>query len=441
MSVCPRPPAACSTTRSVSVEHMQTPVADYLEEVLIACAGFEQGALADYIPELALADPDRLAMALCTPDGKVYVAGADAEHQFTIQSISKPFTYALALRDRGLHSVLSAVDVEPSGNAFNDISLDSRGRPKNPMINIGALTTFSLVGEEHLDGNDRAEVLRAGLSEFAGRELAVDEAVYASELEHGWRNLALAALVKASDKLVGEPRDAMIGYTRGCSILVDTVDLAVMAMTLASGGTNPVTGKRVIPAWVARQVMSVMSTCGMYDAAGDWMSRVGIPAKSGVSGGIMGTLPGQVGLASYSPRIDRFGNSVRGVEIYHHLSDRMGMHIMNTPAPSIDAVGQRSTTPEGRRLVALQGQLNFANAELALRHFEEIPPGIDDVVVDFTLVPAISDVGARMIREGLRRLSLDGHDIILVDPHGRMVGPERTDDEVAARVVDRRAEI
>ena len=179
-----------------------------------------------------------------------------------------------------------------------------------------------------------------------------------------------------------------------------------------------------------------MTTCGMYDSAGDWLSRVGIPAKSGVSGGVLGALPGQVGIGAFSPRLDRFGNSVRGVKIYERLSHQLGLHIMNTPAPSIEAVGQRSHTSDGYRLIDLQGRLTFATAEMALRHFQAIPPGRDDVVVDFSLVPAIPRVGAIMILEGLRRLRADGHAVILVDPHGRVEQHEEADETIATRIVD-----
>ena len=414
---------------------MRTPVFDLLDQLVDSCQDNRDGQVAQYIPELADADPEKLALALCTPDGRVYTSG-DAEHEFTMQSISKPFTYALALRDRGLDRVLQSVDVEPSGNAFNEISLDSRGRAKNPMINIGAITTYALAGDDDMTAGDRLEHVLDGLSQFAGRELSVAEDVYQSELSTGWRNLALAALMKGSDLLVGEPQDAMHGYTRACAINVDARDVAVMGMTLATGGVNPLTKKRVIPQWVARQVLSVMTTCGMYDSAGDWLSRVGIPAKSGVSGGVLGALPGQVGIGAFSPRLDRFGNSVRGVKIYERLSHQLGLHIMNTPAPSIEAVGQRSHTSDGYRLIDLQGRLTFATAEMALRHFQAIPPGRDDVVVDFSLVPAIPRVGAIMILEGLRRLRADGHAVILVDPHGRVEQHEEADETIATRIVD-----
>jgi glutaminase len=248
----------------------------------------------------------------------------------------------------------------------------------------------------------------------------VDEAVFRSEMSENWRNLALAALVRANGAIDVDPEDAVAGYTRQCSVLVDTRDLAVMAMTLASGGINPVTGDRVVSESICRQVLSVMTSCGMYDAAGDWLSTVGIPAKSGVAGGILGALPGQVGVGAFSPRLDTFGNSVRGVALFERLSENMNLHLMRTPPPSLDVIGRRSTTRLGRTRVALQGALTFATTELALRHLAGLAPGRNEVVVDLSLVPSADDVSVRMLAEGVRRLTEDGHRVLLADPHGRL---------------------
>ncbi len=399
---------------------MQTPVPEYLQEIIEDYRDADGGAVADYIPELAAADPTPFAVAICTPDGTVYSAG-DCDYAFSIQSISKPFAYALALEDHGIDEVLQYVNVEPSGDAFNEISLDEEtGRPDNPMINIGAITTHALIGDFDLSEAERTQRMLKGFSAFAGRELDVDESVRDSELSESWRNQALANFVKAHGKLVGKPADAVTGYITQCAVRVTASDLAVMGMTLASGGVNPKTGQRVISECVARQVLSVMTTCGMYDSAGDWLSHVGIPAKSGVAGGLLGALPGQVGLGAFSPRLDRFGHSVRGVKVFERLSADMGLHLMGTPPTSLDAIGQRSVTEDGHRLIALQGAMTFTTAEMALRHFAAIPPGDDDVFLDFTLVAVSNDVANRMIREGARRLGLDGHDVIFIDPHGRI---------------------
>jgi glutaminase len=399
---------------------MQTFVVDYLNGVLDAARARDAGAVASYIPELAAADPTPLGAALCMPDGTLYGAGDD-DVLFTIQSISKPFAYALALEEHGMEQISWHVGMEPSGDAFNEISLESgTGRPDNPMINIGAITTHTLVGPAECDERERTERVLEGLSAFAGRELDVDADVYTSEMSEAWRNLALASLVRANGIITEDPNAAVRGYTRQCSALVDARDLAVMGMTLASGGINPLTRKRVVSEEVTQQVLSVMTTCGMYDTAGDWLSAVGIPAKSGVAGGLLGALPGQVGVGTFSPRLDPFGHSTRGVRVFESLSSDLNLHVMRTPPPKLDVIGRRSTSRLGRRRVVLQGSLDFTSAELALRHFAKIEPGRQDVVVDLRLVPSISVAGQKMLTEGMRRLAEDGHQVLCVDPHGRI---------------------
>lgn len=415
---------------------MRSPVPEYLDEVLRQCAGHDDGELADYIPELAAVDPDRLAVALCMPDGQLYGAG-DVEAQFTIQSISKPFVYALALVRHGLEGMERFVGVEPSGDPFNEISLEASGRPRNPMVNIGAITTHALAGEEGTSKEELAEEIRRGLGRFAGRELSVDERVFESERSTAHRNLALAHLVRSYDVFRQDPRDVVWGYTRQCSVLVNVRDLAVMAMTLAAGGTNPVTGEQVIPRWVARQVLSVMSTCGMYDVAGDWMTDVGMPAKSGVGGGIMAALPGFVGAATLSPRLDATGTSVRGVRVFEKLSREMGMHMMDTPATATQVLRRTdevSLTRGAAHRLQLQGPLYFGSTERLLRRMQEVPADREVVVVDLGRVTSVNDVARRMLLEGIRRLGEDGHEVVLVDPNQAL--PGRDADDVTAAVVD-----
>ncbi|TYL55654.1 glutaminase [Nocardioides sp. BGMRC 2183] len=386
---------------------METPVPDYLLEVLDTCGDSREGMVADYIPELATADPDLLAVALATMDGQIHAAG-DAGHRFSIQSISKPFAYALALRDHGLDAVLASVGVEPSGDAFNEISLEpATGRPRNPMINVGALVTHSLVGDPRIGREERDQQVLDGLSAFAGRALDVDDRVFTSELETADRNLALGYLVRSYGVTTADPEEVVRGYTRQCAVRVDVRDLAVMAATLAHGGTNPLTGVAVVPPWVARQVLSVMATCGMYDAAGDWFSHVGIPAKSGVAGGLIGALPGQVGIGTFSPRLDEFGNSVRGVRVCERLSNDMGLHLMGTPATGAHVIRRHLRDGERQRL-ELQGAIRFSGAEAVLRTMAEIPPDVREVTLDLSRIASVDDVGRRMLLEGIRRLGLDG---------------------------------
>ena len=405
---------------------MRSPIPDYLAETLGAAAHDTSGTPADYIPELARADPSLLAVAMASVDGEVYCSG-DADVEFTIQSISKPFVYALALIDRGLDAVLAKVGVEPSGEAFDEMSLESgSGRPLNPMINAGAITTHALAGDAGLDAAARMERVVAGLSAFAGRELQVDERVYASEMEHAHRNLAIAHMLRSNDILTGDPRTAVEGYVRQCSLLVTARDLALMAATLANHGAHPVTGVQVAPAPVVRQVLSVMATCGMYDAAGDWATQVGIPAKSGVSGGIIGALPGQVGIATFSPPLDDHGNSVRGVALFERFSTDMGLHVMEVPAAARGVVRAHLVEGEGgraRHVVELQGGIRFPGAERVVREISQVEAGPGRVTLDLSLVYAIDDVSRRMLREVVRRLDLDGHEVEVVDPEGVLPDP------------------
>ena len=264
---------------------MKTPVPDYLLEIRDACSVGDDGELADYIPELASVDPNRFAVAICTMDGVVYTAG-DAGARFTIQSMSKPFIYALALRDRGIKAVLEKVGVEPSGDAFNEISLESEtGRPENPMINIGAITTHTLVGDPDADEIERDRVVAEGLSAFAGRDLEVDITVFDSELRTAFRNRAMANLLRAGGIIEGDPDEAVRGYTRQCAYNVTVRDLAVMAVTLANGGINPVTRERVVSAEVDAHGQVLLGprvgcrwTAGRGEGVGQlksgWASRV-----------------------------------------------------------------------------------------------------------------------------------------------------------------------
>ncbi|NJC24488.1 glutaminase [Arthrobacter pigmenti] len=399
---------------------MRSPVPDYLSEVLHTCFGDTSGHTAGYIPELAAADPDLFGLALSTVDGSVYCAG-DAGVEFTIQSISKPFIYALAIKEHGLESVLQKVGVEPSGEAFNELSLERESkRPLNPMINAGAITAHTLIAGQGDDGARRDAVILDGLSAFAGRSLTVNESVLGSEMGTAHRNLAIAHMLRSHGIIDQEPAEVVRGYTRQCSINVTARDLALMAATLANGGVQPLTGEQVLTAGVVRQVLAVMTTCGMYDAAGDWVTTVGIPAKSGVAGGIIGALPGQVGLAAFSPRLDHHGNSVRGIKACERLSQDMGLHLMEVPQPARAVIRQarRIETDGGARfsLYELQGSIQFAAAERIIRTLAEEPDHETGVVFDLSRVHQLNDVGRRMLLEAISRLTLDGHQVTLIDP-------------------------
>ena len=405
---------------------MRTPVPDYLQELVDAFADNHAGKVADYIPGLADADPDRFGIALATLDGRVHSAG-DADLEFTIQSVSKPFVYAAALIDHGLDSVLSYVGVEASGEAVDELSLDKdTHRPKNPMINAGAITVHQLLLGPDATVADRITRSVEFLSTLAGRPLRIDEAVMRSEMATADRNLALAHLLRNYGVFSTAAHDAVEGYTAQCSVLVTARDLAVMGATLAGGGVQPQTGIRVVPTDVARQTLSVMAAAGMYDSTGSWFSDVGIPAKSGVSGGMLGILPGQVGIGVLSPRLDSRGNSVRGAQACRRLSSDMNLHLMAS-----DPVGSVSVRDIVRRdgliTVVLQGVIQFSGAESIVDALQTIEPGDATVLFDVSRVDRFRDVGRRMTLEGMRRLRLDGHPIALHDPDDRLPDPDMGD--------------
>lgn len=407
---------------------MKSPIPDYLDEMLDGVRSDDSGERAAYIPELANADPDRLGVAVTTLDGETYCSG-DTATEFSIQSISKPFVYALALTDRGMDGVLARVGVEPSGEPFNEISLDGEGRPFNPMINAGAIATHSLVGPEGATDGERLERVIDGLSAFAGRRLSVDDQVCSSEFGHAHRNLAIAHMLRGNDVLEDEPHGVVDGYTRQCSLSVTARDLSVMAATLANDGVNPVTGDRVVPGDVVRQVLSVMLTCGMYDAAGDWVTQVGIPAKSGVAGGLIGALPGQLGMATLSPRLDSHGNSVRGLSLFNRFSSDTGLHLMQVPPAARSVLRVHGDGGDGGdvRVFELQGTVRFAGAERVVREIVDADIRQGRVAIDLTAVHSLDDVSRRMILEVVRRLSLDGREVFLVDPDSVIPDPDPGD--------------
>lgn len=286
------------------------------------------GRLADYIPELAKADPDTFAIALVTVDGEVFEVG-DHESTFTIQSLSKPFTHALALADHGREYVMARVGVEPSGDSFDSIiRLDANNRPHNPMVNAGAIAVTSMIqGDSQQKRLDRMLEM---LGKTMGRTPSIDEAVYESERSTGHRNRAMAHLMLNFGIIDGDVEEALSLYFKQCSVLVTAKDMATMAATLANGGVNPVTHERCVQSEYIRDVLTVMHTCGMYNYAGEWAYTVGLPAKSGVSGGIIAVVPGQFGICVYSPPVDERGNSVRGINVFEDLSRNSGMHIFET---------------------------------------------------------------------------------------------------------------
>ena len=301
---------------------------EFLKEIHKKYAAVTTGKVAEYIPELGKANPDWFGICLVTADGRVFEVG-DTQQRFTIQSSSKPFAYGLALETWGREHVLARVGVEPTGDTFNAIVLDEESRrPYNPMVNAGAIAVTDMLTGATM--TERLHTLAEYFKKFIGHDdVVVDELTFLSERETGHRNRAVAHLMRGFGMVSERFEESLDLYFQQCSLLVSCRDLAVMAATLANGGVNPLTHQRAAWSYTARDVLSVMYTCGMYDSAGEWAFWVGLPAKSGVSGNIFAVAPGQLGIAVFSPRIDAHGNSVRGVRVCEEISRRYRLHLFD----------------------------------------------------------------------------------------------------------------
>jgi glutaminase len=287
----------------------------------------KEGANADYIPALAKVDSNIYGIALVTVDGNVHTAG-DVKSEVSIQSISKVFTMAKVIEEQGADAIEKRIGVDATGMRFNSIvsvefAQKALGGPEiNPLVNPGAITATSMV-----QGTTRAEVWKKILdfhSDFAGRPLTVNQEVYESEAATNQRNQAIGALMYAYGFIKDNPAQATDVYTEQCSISVNAKDLATMAATLAAGGRNPVTGKQVMKAENVPEVLAVMATAGLYDDSGKWLYHTGLPAKSGVGGGIIAVSPGKFGIAVVSPPLDAAGNSVRAQKAIADVSNALG---------------------------------------------------------------------------------------------------------------------
>jgi len=294
-----------------------------LNAALAKYKNLQEGANADYIPALAKVDPAIFGIALVTPDGQVYTAG-DVKSEVSIQSISKVFTMALVMDEQGPDAIHDNMGVDATGQVFNSIVAveQYKGAEMNPLVNAGAITATSMVA-----GNSREEIWNKILNyynAFAGRDLKVNKEVFDSEAATNQRNQAIAQLMHAYGHIKDNPAQATDIYTEQCSVNVNARDLAVMAATLANGGRNPVTGKQVMKNENVAEVLAVMATAGLYDDSGKWLYLTGLPAKSGVGGGIIAVSPGQFGIAVISPPLDAAGNSVRAQKAIADISNALG---------------------------------------------------------------------------------------------------------------------
>jgi glutaminase len=284
----------------------------------------EDGKVATYILELGKANPDHFGICLATASGRIFRAG-DYDKEFTIQSMCKPFAFQMALEQCGVAEVVKRVGVEPSGDAFNSIELDPKtSRPYNPMINAGAIAVSSLIKREPVQEGIEAFVGR--MSDAAGRQLRIDYDVMRSETLTGNRNRAIAYLMRNFEIIDEYLHESLQQYFAQCSVLVTCEDMAMMAATVANMGRNPITDKQVFDFQYLKYMLTVMFTCGLYDYAGGWAYEVGLPAKSGVAGGIFGVVNRQLGISVYSPKLDEQGNSVRGILACKELARHLGLH-------------------------------------------------------------------------------------------------------------------
>jgi glutaminase len=310
-----------------SITAVASPFRNYLNDLHEKYRSLNEGTVADYIPELALAKPEWFGVCVVTTEGQVFEVG-DCDKLFTIQSISKAFVFGLALEDHGREYVNSKVSVEPTGEAFNSIVLDeATNRPYNPMVNAGAIATADLIKGEN--GTERLKRLLEMFKRYTGREHDINVPVFLSEKATGYRNRAMAYLMLNFGMVSDKIDETLDLYFQQCSILVNAKDLAMIAATLANGGVNPVTNERAVDERYVQDIISVMLTCGMYDASGEWAYRIGMPAKSGVGGGILAVVPGKLGIGTFSPPLDAKGNSVRGIKICEDLSKDFGLHLFN----------------------------------------------------------------------------------------------------------------
>jgi glutaminase len=415
---------------------MRLPFEAQLNDIFDEISQITTGDVATYIPALSTADPNWFGVSVVTVDGHRYDIG-DVEQPFTMQSVSKPFAFAMALEKHGLESVLERVGVEPSGDPFNAIEVDvASRRPHNPMVNTGAILTTSLLAADTVD---------ASFARFAGRALAPDNEVWKSERNSGDRNRGIAYLMRSFGMLGADVEATLDAYFRQCSLLVDTRDLAAMGATLANGGVNPVTGEQAVSTENVSRVLSVMSTCGMYDYAGEWLYRVGLPAKSGIAGAVVAVLPGQFGLAVFSPRVDAKGNSVRGIAFCEALSERFGLHLLSPSSPDLSVVrrtygGDAVRSSRHRmafqdselrragtttRVIELQGRLRFGSSEVLSRAVAAELDGAQVIILDLREVTNV-DLSARTLLDATAAMIDDAGAQLVVTGAQREVGQRLT---------------
>lgn len=416
-----------------------------IEELHERYASLVDGSPAAYIPELAKADPNDFGIAIATVDGRLYEVG-DTSKPFTLQSISKPFVYGLAQKILGPDYMFAKVGVEPSGEAFNAISLDpGSGRPVNPMINAGAIATTAQLC--HADPRHVEELMLGYFAELAGRRLSIDEDVFRSESATGHRNRAIGHMLRNFEIIEEDPEPSLDLYFRQCAISVTCRDLAVMAATLACQGRNPFTGAQPLSPEITVRILALMASCGTYDFAGQWLYDVGMPAKSGVAGGVLAVVPGRLGIATYSPPLDKLGNSVRGIAVCNDLSDGLGLSLFNQ-YPQCGSTIRRSYKGSQRvsrrwrtahetailqehrdkiRIIHAQGILDFASLEKLTSELVSLVVDATILVLDLAHVIQLPEESRGLLEQQLAVLRARGLIILLARAAHlelRIVGPD-----------------
>jgi glutaminase len=284
----------------------------------------KEGKNADYIPILTKTPSDLFGVVIATRDGKIYSAG-DIDYKFSIQSVSKPFTAALIMQQQGPKTIREKIGVEPTGLPFNSkIALEIyKSRSVNPLVNAGAIAAVSLVQAK--SEKDRWKQVLQNLEGFAGADLQVLEKVYDSEYKTAWSNRGIANLLYNYERLYCDPEEALRVYTKQCSVGVSTKDLAIMGATLANEGSNPITGKQMLKAEHVPELLAIMAVAGFYDESGEWMYSAGLPAKTGVGGGIVAVVTGKFAIAAFSPRLNEAGNSIRSMKAIRQIAGELGV--------------------------------------------------------------------------------------------------------------------
>jgi glutaminase len=312
----------------ISTGHLPSPdvVSTLVAEAHERFSSNTEGSNSQVYPALAEVPSDLFGVCAVATSGKVYAAG-DAEYEFTIMSVSKPFVFALLCQLLGAEQVREKLGVNSTGLPFNSLAAIERnadGRT-NPMVNAGAMATTSLVPGINADAKWR--FLREGLSRFAGRTLSLNAEVYDSATKTNFRNQSIACLLRSHERIYCDPAEATDLYTKQCSLNVSAKDLAVMGATLADGGVNPLTKERLVDPTVCHYTLAVMATAGLYETSGDWLYDIGLPGKSGIGGGIVTVSPGKGGLGTFAPPLDQAGNSVKGQLVAKFLSQRLGLDL------------------------------------------------------------------------------------------------------------------